>query len=673
MQKSHFQDLKNKGGINYMRFKKLINASLRIKILGLVFFALLLLLLSFGSNFLTQQTIKKQISAVKDDFKNTLQFDMVEDSINTLEKDLSKINKLTSQEAIQKLESDLNKIQTLWKKTKEKLNSQELITSINNLDNFFEKLSRYTEHTILLLKNKNKEEAISFIESDFSKIFSEFEKESEVLSTSMDNIVSKLQNQTLKALKTNQKNLLIIFIVSLVALLTFGILFSNSINNNLQETIKYISNMSKGQFDKVLKIKSNDEFGVLGKAYNNLLVSIGEILKTLEIQSKTLIKASENLANVGEKVENNSDEIDNFAKEVALSANQVTENLKIISQAIDQLNIASTEIAKNISETASISQEAREKANIASQVIKHLKSSSDKIDQVVKVITQIADQTNLLALNATIEAARAGEAGKGFAVVANEVKELARQTSTSTEEISSIISIIKQDVENAVKAVDDVDEIISKIGDLSATIASATEEQTATTNDISQNVQEGINSVIKVNEQIQELARKSEEFTILSKELRIAEQVVNDIVKEIDSVKKYFKIDENAIKKAKIYADQSVNIITMILQHFQWREKLLKGILTKEDPHIETNSERCDLGKWLNSLQIQGSNIDNIKIIHKNLHDSAKKIIKNINQKENTENLYTILSEEINPKVNQLVNALEDLRISLKSNQNQNS
>ena len=70
-------------------------------------------------------------------------------------------------------------------------------------------------------------------------------------------------------------------------------------------------------------------------------------------------------------------------------------------------------------------------------------ASADEIGKVIEVIQDIAEQTNLLALNATIEAARAGEAGKGFAVVATEVKELAKQTATATDDIRQRIEGIQ--------------------------------------------------------------------------------------------------------------------------------------------------------------------------------------------------------------------------------------
>lgn len=116
-----------------------------------------------------------------------------------------------------------------------------------------------------------------------------------------------------------------------------------------------------------------------------------------------------------------------------------------------------------------------------------MKRSFDEINTLLEQlggnnenITKVASKTNLLSLNASIEAARAGEVGKGFAVVAQEIKTLsdvsknaADDSNKNKEHIVGAMTRLRENADNLMKVVDNVNERITNLAASTEEIAAS--------------------------------------------------------------------------------------------------------------------------------------------------------------------------------------------------------
>jgi len=221
-------------------------------------------------------------------------------------------------------------------------------------------------------------------------------------------------------------------------------------------------------------------------------------------------------------------ESSNQTAAVSSAAEQATNNLETIAAATEELSASVGEISAQVQASARDARDAVTQAEQTNATVEILDQTASRIGEVVKMINAIAGQTNLLALNATIEAARAGEAGRGFAVVAGEVKSLAAQTATATDDITRQVAEIQAATGQAVAAIRSIGGAISGIDEKMTTIAAAVEEQRAATSEISRNFQQAAQGTREVTDTIGSVAN-------LNRETGNAGMVLSESVKKMSA------------------------------------------------------------------------------------------------------------------------------------------
>ncbi|HYA40328.1 MAG TPA: methyl-accepting chemotaxis protein [Syntrophobacteraceae bacterium] len=310
--------------------------------------------------------------------------------------------------------------------------------------------------------------------------------------------------------------------VALAIVLSFFI--TRSLVGPVRQGLNFAGTMAKGDMTQTLDVSQKDEIGDLAAALNQMRENIHRIVGDIHGGVQMLASSSAELSAISGQMASGTKEMSDRARtvaaaaeessintnSVAVSMEQATNNLASVAGATEQLSATIGDIASNSEKARAISTEATNQALAVSNMMKDLGRAAQGIGQVTDTITSISAQTKLLALNATIEAARAGAAGKGFAVVANEIKELAQQTASATEDINGKIASIQASTGGAISDIENISDVIKQVSEIVSSIAAAIEEQSVVTRDVAANISEASLGVRDSNERIAQTATVSQ-------------------------------------------------------------------------------------------------------------------------------------------------------------------
>jgi methyl-accepting chemotaxis protein len=393
-------------------------------------------------------------------------------------------------------------------------------------------------------------------DADFDKGFDVFIAAADKLETEIQEDMHGALTNLEGSVGQSRVTMAILIAAGFVISFLLGWVIKGSIVRPLDQCVSLAKAVENGDLTRRVEAEGNDEVAQLVRALESMRRRMLEIIGTMRLNIGSLQQASSSLATAADQSNQSSLQQSDAASSMAASVEQMSVSIDQIGDHAREANtIAGQSAQQALDSGKTIHDAVAEIANIATVVnqtastIHELDEFSGQISNIINVIREIADQTNLLALNAAIEAARAGEQGRGFAVVADEVRKLAERTSTSTGEISAMITKIQQGTQRAsqemgtgVQRVNEGVELANRAGGSVTAIRGSADQVSRVVGDITSALAEQSSAMRDIAERVEQIAQSSEQNSQATQSTARAAHELSDLASQLERLTAGFKI-----------------------------------------------------------------------------------------------------------------------------------